>query len=120
MSRPLFQLVANCVIFSNSPSLPFIIFFGQFFLSECIPVVSTCVSRVKSLRVSTLASGSKEEFAKRVAMDLFRYMESFQAATLINAEQMVVPLNILDRWFNKFQDKFRRDPDFLTRAAEKS
>mmetsp|Transcript_13417 Transcript_13417/g.21903 ORF Transcript_13417/g.21903 Transcript_13417/m.21903 type:complete len:189 (-) Transcript_13417:47-613(-) len=64
--------------------------------------------------------GSKEEFAKRVAMDLFRYMESFQAATAISAEQMVVPLNILDRWFNKFQDKFRRDPDFLTRAAEKS
>ena len=53
-------------------------------------------------------------------MDLFRYMESFQAATQINSEQMIVPMNILDRWFNKFQNKFRRDPDFLTRAAEKS
>ena len=63
--------------------------------------------------------GSKEHFAKRVAMDLFRYMESFQAATVLNSEQMVVPLNILDRWFTKFLDKFRRDPDFLTRAAEK-
>ena len=32
---------------------------------------------------------------------------------------MVVHMNVLDRWFTKFQDKFRRDPDFLTRAAEK-
>ena len=48
--------------------------------------------------------GSKEHFAKRVAMDLFRYMESFQAATVLNSEQMVVPLNILDRWFTKFVD----------------
>ena len=23
------------------------------------------------------------------------------------------------RWFQKFQNKFRRDPDFLTRDAEK-
>jgi hypothetical protein len=63
--------------------------------------------------------GSKETFAKRVAMDLFRYMESFQAATAVSADHMVVPMNVLDRWFTKFQDKFRRDPDFLTRAAEK-
>lgn len=62
--------------------------------------------------------GSKEEFAKRVAMDLFRYMESFASA--INPEQMVVPMNCLDRWFNKFSEKFKRDPNFLTRAAEKS
>jgi ribulose-phosphate 3-epimerase len=58
--------------------------------------------------------GSKETFAKRVAMDLFRYMESFQAATAVSADHMVVPMNVLDRWFTKFQDKFRRDPDFLT------
>jgi ribulose-phosphate 3-epimerase len=63
--------------------------------------------------------GSKETFARRVAMDLFRYMESFQAATAVSADHMVVPMNVLDRWFTKFQDKFRRDPDFLTRAAEK-
>lgn len=50
----------------------------------------------------------------------FYGLESFQAATQVNAEQMVVPLNVLDRWFNKFQDKFRRDPNFLTRAKEKS
>ena len=67
-----------------------------------------------------MALGSKETFAKRVATDLFRYMESFQAATAISAEHMVVPMNVLDRWFIKFQDKFRRDPDFLTRREEQA
>ena len=64
--------------------------------------------------------GSKETFAKRVAMDLFRYMESFQATTQVSHEYMTVPMNVLDRWFTKFQQKFRRDPDFLTRAEETS
>ena len=45
-----------------------------------------------------------------------RFMESFQ--TLQMGDQIVVPANCLDRWFIKFQDKFRRDPDFLTRRAD--
>mmetsp|Transcript_58564 Transcript_58564/g.186703 ORF Transcript_58564/g.186703 Transcript_58564/m.186703 type:complete len:192 (-) Transcript_58564:10-585(-) len=63
--------------------------------------------------------GAKEDFAKRVAMDLFRFMESFQGSVPQLPNMLVVPTNVLDRWFTKFQDKFRRDPDFLTRAAEK-
>mmetsp|Transcript_253 Transcript_253/g.556 ORF Transcript_253/g.556 Transcript_253/m.556 type:complete len:91 (+) Transcript_253:424-696(+) len=63
--------------------------------------------------------GAKEEFAKRVAMDLFRFLESFNAGTVVGPDQLVVPANFLDRWFQKFQNKFRRDPDFLTRDAEK-
>lgn len=65
-------------------------------------------------------AGSKEEFAKRVAMDLFRYMESFQDASSghrvgVSGDNLVVPANCLDKWFSKFQAKFRRDPEFLTR-----
>jgi len=56
--------------------------------------------------------GAKEAFAKRVAMDLFRYLESFA-----DSSQLVVPAKFLDAWFTKFQAKFRRDPHFLTRAA---
>lgn len=60
--------------------------------------------------------GAREDFAKRVGMDLFRYMESFQTAQMGN--QIVVPANLLDRWFIKFTEKFRKDPDFLTRQRE--
>lgn len=62
--------------------------------------------------------GSKETFARRVAFDLFRFMESFQQNVGTSSEFMTVPMNVLDRWFTKFQHKFKRDPDFLTRAAE--
>jgi len=58
--------------------------------------------------------GSKEEFAKRVAMDLFRYMESF-----IGDDRLGVG-NVIDNWFNKFLHKFRRDPNYLTRNKEQS
>ena len=28
--------------------------------------------------------------------------------------------NVIDNWFNKFLNKFRRDPNFLTRNKEQS
>jgi len=66
--------------------------------------------------------GKKEEFAKRVALDLFRFLESFNSGcvTQVTSDQLVVPANFLDRWFTKFQSKFRRDPDFLTRDRDKA
>eukprot|EP00898_Chlorokybus_atmophyticus_P003794 jgi/Chlat1/4415/Chrsp29S04545 len=60
----------------------------------------------------------KETFAKSVAMDLFRYLESFASQVPQVGDNLVVPTNILDRWFTRFQDKFRRDPEFLTRAEQ--
>ena len=63
--------------------------------------------------------GAKENFAKMVAMDLFRYLESFNAGTRAGPDTLVVPANFLDRWFEKFARKFRLDPDFLTRDANK-
>eukprot|EP01024_Parvocaulis_polyphysoides_P044674 TRINITY_DN41336_c0_g1_i3.p1 TRINITY_DN41336_c0_g1~~TRINITY_DN41336_c0_g1_i3.p1 ORF type:complete len:188 (+),score=20.50 TRINITY_DN41336_c0_g1_i3:32-595(+) len=57
---------------------------------------------------------ARQEFAKKVAMDLFRFMESF--ASGYQGDAMIVPTNILDRWFIKFEEKFRRDPDFLFRS----
>ena len=32
----------------------------------------------------------------------------------------MLPTNCLEAWFNKFDAKFRRDPDFLMHAGEKS
>ena len=56
--------------------------------------------------------GAREDFARRVAFNLFRYMESFGG---VAGDKITVPTNILDQWFRRFQEKFRRDPDFLAR-----
>lgn len=41
------------------------------------------------------AHGAKEEFAKRVGLDLFRFLESFQTQQM--GDHIVVPANALDR-----------------------
>jgi len=58
--------------------------------------------------------GSREDFAKRVAMDLFRFLESFAG----DQGQMAIPARFLDAWFEKFTRRFRADPDYLTRRHE--
>ena len=65
----------------------------------------------------------KETFAKRVAEDLFQFMQSFQiegggvsvAGGGGAGATMLVPTNILTRWYEKFINRFRRDPGFLER-----
>ena len=89
-------------------------------LPECAQIGVSIEPLAEVAGKEQIVLGSKEEFARRVAMDLFRYMESFQAATQVSQEHMVVPMNVLDRWFNKFQTKFRLDPNFLTRQKEQS
>lgn len=53
-----------------------------------------------------IQTGSKAEFAKRVAFDLLRFVESFGH---------VLPVQLVERWYEKFINRFRQDPDFLTR-----
>ena len=57
----------------------------------------------------------KETFAKRVAEDLYVYMQSFQTDESAASDRMVVPVNILQKWFEKFTNRFRRDPGYLDR-----
>ena len=47
---------------------------------------------------------------------LCRYMESFNAGA--SGDTLILPSNVLERWFSKFEDRFRRDPDFLVRRGE--
>ncbi|PNH05369.1 hypothetical protein TSOC_008376 [Tetrabaena socialis] len=60
--------------------------------------------------------GAKHDFARLVATDLFRFLESFQTQQM--GDMLAVPANALDRWFQRFTDKFKKDPNFLTRREE--
>jgi protein Hikeshi len=54
--------------------------------------------------------GAKQDFARRIGIDLFNYLQSFPG---------VPPdlRNALDKWFERINRKFRLDPDFLQRQA---
>lgn len=55
--------------------------------------------------------------AEKIAMDLFKFMQSFDTGTA-GSSQMVVPKNIFDRWFQRFENRFRRDPNFFLRSSD--
>ncbi len=48
----------------------------------------------------------RKVFAKKVALNLVHFMESFGG----------IPTAALDRWFTKFEEKFKRDPNFVLKA----
>lgn len=52
-----------------------------------------------------------ERMALKVGESLFNYMQSFCGAD--GGGNIVVPADILDRWFRKFQERARKDPNYL-------
>lgn len=106
----------------------------------CIGVAVEPLVEVESRSAERLAT--KEDFAKRVGMDLYNYMASFSsgggggavsgvspsmtrsnsigagmdAAPRSASNVVTVPADCIDKWFSKFLARFRRDPDFLSRA----
>lgn len=62
--------------------------------------------------------GAKEDFCRRVGMDLFNFMQSFGGVSSVGPDKLLVPANVLDQWFNRISNRLRRDPDFLTRNKD--
>ena len=59
--------------------------------------------------------GSREvvgrlQIAKCIARDLFDYLQSFNSSP--NAQVLQIPAKYLDKWLVRFENKYRRDPDF--------
>lgn len=50
-----------------------------------------------------------EQLAMKVGENLFNFMQSFCTMD----SKLVVPTDILDRWFKKFQERAKRDPEYL-------
>ncbi|RQM23093.1 hypothetical protein B5M09_005691 [Aphanomyces astaci] len=87
--------------------------------SECLsdddlPAAShhhTDVESVRNLGIEASGLEERKSFALKIAQDLFNFMTSFSTST--NSSMMVVPTNLLDRWMERFESKYRRDPNFM-------
>lgn len=72
----------------------------------------------------TSKQAGKADFCKRVGMDLFNFIQSYSGGQNIDAnaiargDQLIVPANVIDRWWTRFSNRMQRDPDFLLRQAE--
>lgn len=51
-----------------------------------------------------------ERLAMKVGENLFNFMQSFCG---VDGSKLVVPMDILERWFKKFQERAKRDPEYL-------
>lgn len=91
-------------------------------MSRNIPTVVTFALSVEPLaHIQNLEPENRMEHrmfvAQKIASDLFRYMRSFDTGGTSN-QQMVVPTNIFDRWLQRFEARFRRDPNFFLKSQE--
>lgn len=54
-----------------------------------------------------------QEFAKRIAKNLFNYLDSYNKNQDLTQDLLVVPLTSLNNWYDKFVMKYNIDPNFL-------
>ena len=50
--------------------------------------------------------------AKKIAMNLFNFMQSFDTGGGAGGN-MIVPMNVFERWLSRFEAKQRQDPNFF-------
>ena len=77
-------------------------------LSAKIGVSVEDLAALPSLDVS--AEKRIERLAMKVGENLFNFMQSFCG---VDGSKLVVPMDILDRWFKKFRERAKRDPEYL-------
>ena len=57
-----------------------------------------------------------QEFAKRLAKNLYNYLDSFNQSQDHNLQLLTVPVNFFDKWYTKFLNKYQNDPNFLMKT----
>ncbi|XP_071712111.1 protein OPI10 homolog [Rutidosis leptorrhynchoides] len=73
--------------------------------------IGVSVEDLSSLPSLDVAAEKKiERLAMKVGENLFNFMQSFCG---VDGNSLVVPMDILDRWFKKFQERAKRDPEYL-------
>jgi hypothetical protein len=70
------------------------------------------------LSVSSAATSRRPFVAQKIALDLFNFMQSFDTNGAVGSQSMVVPKNIFDRWWNRFETKIKRDPNFFLKNSD--
>jgi hypothetical protein len=81
------------------------------------------IASVQNLMSSKTTDHSRRPLvAQKIAQDLYNFMQSFDTGSSTNSnnqpQQMVVPHNIFERWWKRFEAKSKRDPNFFLKNAD--
>ncbi|MFS7910059.1 putative OPI10 family protein [Helianthus anomalus] len=73
--------------------------------------IGVSVDDLASLSSLDVAAEKKiERLAMKVGDNLFNFMQSFCG---VDGTKLVAPMDILNRWFKKFQERAKRNPKYL-------
>jgi hypothetical protein len=75
------------------------------------------VSTIANLSSAYEPSENRLHIAKQIAMNLYNYMASFTVPGQPKG-QMVVPSNVFEMWYSRFEDKYKRDPSFFMKTQD--
>ncbi|CEG46438.1 Uncharacterized conserved protein [Plasmopara halstedii] len=72
------------------------------------------LDNVKNLGIEASGLEERKAFALKIAQDLFNYLSSFSSSS--SQGYMTIPTNLLDKWMERFEAKYRRDPNFMMKT----
>jgi hypothetical protein len=71
------------------------------------------ITTIASLVEMKSSTDIRQTYARKLALNLFRFMESYNQNTGQYGELLVLPCDVLDKWLSKFETKFKYDPNFV-------
>ena len=80
-------------------------------LWRCASCATKCLTCCPACTCKAFGLESEACFAHVHCITRVFALQSFSVGAA--ADTMVLPTNVLERWFQRFDDKFKRDPDFL-------
>ena len=58
----------------------------------------------------------RRDFARKIALNLFRFIESFSQGGGRDGNFLRCPQDVLDKWLVRFDEKYARDPNFILKS----
>ena len=110
-------------IFNERPSD---IFYTGWSLDPNVNIHKTIKIGVQMEKLKNIGMSFKEkieininhEFAKKLAKNLFNYLDSFNQNQDYNRQLLAVPINFFEKWYIKFLNKYKVDPNFLMKIID--
>jgi protein Hikeshi len=85
---------------------------------EPLEQIQNIVGSGNSNSASAAATARRPLVAQKIALDLFNFMSSFDTGSSPSSTTMVVPKNIFERWWKRFEAKSQRDPNFFLKPQD--
>ncbi|KAJ1606907.1 hypothetical protein OJ253_2576 [Cryptosporidium canis] len=82
---------------------------------KIIVVIESATTLLQKLETKPPIDYNKE-IARKIALNLFRYIESYNNSNCNSQIPINLPQYILDRWISRFEEKYKLDPYFYMKT----